>query len=632
MKQKTDSPFDPDCPFDPDWQSKYAEMIATPEESVARIRTGKRFFVGTGCGQPQELVRALVARSRELADTEIIDFLSLGGAPYARKDLAEHFRVNSFFIAKDVRQAIRQGAGDYTPIFLSDIPRLFSSGQLPLDAALIHVSPPDKRGMCSFGIAVDIVKSAAENASRVIAQINPQMPYTRGDTLIHVHDMDVLVPVDVPLIEYAPREISEEIRRIGEFVAGLIEDEATIEFGIGRIPQAVAEFLGNRKNLSLHTEMFTDAVLDLIESGVINGTRKSTERGKAVVSFCMGTRRLYDYVHNNDAFSFQPTEYVNDPFIISRQNKQVAINLALEVDLTGQVCSDSLSTQFYSGIGGQVDFNRGAARSPGGKAIIALPSTAKEDSVSRITTQLQPGAGVVTTRGDVHYVVTEYGTAYLHGKSVHERAIALISVAHPKFREQLLKEAIEARYVRAELAGVGGNMVVGPREFKTTYLMDDGTQVNLRSIQPTDEPMVKDLFYTLSRETIYYRFMSRMNVIPSKQIQDFVYINHRSDIAIVATLPEAYGEDIVAIGRYYLDETTNFAEVAFVVRDTWQNKGIGSFLFRHLATIAKRNGISGFTAEVLRENTAMQRVFDKSEYGVISTPSVDTVSFRIALE
>ena len=343
----------------------------------------------------------------------------------------------------------------------------------------------------------------------------------------------------------------------------------------------------------------------------------------------MGTQKLYEYVDNNPLFSFHPTEYVNDPFVISRQHKQVAINVALEVDLTGQVCADSLGSRFYSGIGGQVDFNRGAARSEGGKAIIALPSTAKNESISRIVTSLSPGAGVVTTRGDVHYVVTEYGVAYLHGKSVQERAIALLSIAHPKFRPQLLKQAIEAKYLRPEFAGVEGKFVIGPQEFRTAHVLDDGTQIGLRSIHPTDEPRTRDLFYQLSQETLYYRFMSRTKHVPRKEIQNFVFIDYRNDIAIVATVPEAHGEDIIAIGRYYLDEKTNLAEVAFVVHDKWQNKGIGSFLLDYLATIARRNGISGFTAEVLRANKAMQRVIQKSKYKVTSAPSEDVFSFRI---
>ena len=613
--------------YDPEWQAKYAAQIESAEQAVSRIRPGQRVFIGTGCAQPQELVRALTARSAELSDTQIVHLLTAGDAPYAHKELTQHFQVNSFFIADNVRHIIQEGLGDYTPIFLSDIPRLFSSGQLPLDAALIHVSPPDQHGQCSLGISVDIVKAAAESASLVIAQVNPQMPRTLGDSFIPAGDIDVLVPVDAPLIETQPTQPDEVVRRIGEYIAALIEDGSTIELGIGRVPPAVLPFLRDRKDLGIHTEMLSDAVLDLIEAGVITGSRKTLDRGKIVASFAMGSRRLYQALDNNPLFSFHPTEYVNDPHLIARQHRMVAINVALEVDLTGQVCADSLGGRFFSGIGGQVDFNRGAARSIGGKAIIALPSTARDGTVSRIVSQLSPGAGVVTTRGDVHYVVTEYGVAYLHGKSVQERALALISIAHPDFLAALLQAAVSARFVRSDLADVQGRIVVGPQELRTSLLLDDGTQIVFRPVHPTDEPRMKDLFYALSRETIYYRFMSHMKRVPQKQVQNFVYIDHRNEVSIVGTLPEAHGEDIIAIGGYYLDPRTNRAEVAFVVRDDWQNRGIGSFMLRHLIHIAKRNGIRGLTAEVLRENKAMQAVLNRSGLKVRSRLEGETYGF-----
>ena len=336
----------------------------TADAAVAEIHPGGRVFIGTGCAQPTELVKALTARASKLPDTEIVHLLTSGEAPYADKRLASSFRINSFFIAENVRDIIQEGLGDYTPIFLSDIPRLFSSGQLPLDVALIHVTPPDEHGMCSLGVSVDIVKSAAENAALVIAQVNPQMPRTHGDSGLSVHEIDILVPVDVPLIEVHPPEPNDETRRIGEYVAALIDDGSTVEFGIGRIPQSVVEFLKHKRDLGIHTEMFTDAIIDLIESGVVTGESKSLDRGRVSASFCMGTRRLYDYIDDNPIFAFHPTEYINDAFVISQLNKMVAINVALEVDLTGQVCADSLGTRFYSGIGGQVDFNRGAARAP----------------------------------------------------------------------------------------------------------------------------------------------------------------------------------------------------------------------------------------------------------------------------
>jgi acyl-CoA hydrolase/GNAT superfamily N-acetyltransferase len=598
--------------YDPEWQVTYSDMIVTAAEAVKHVQPGQRVFVGTGCAQPQGLVDALVARHGELADTEIVHLLTLGDAPYAEKELASHFTVNSFFIAQNVRHIIQEGLGGYTPIFLSDIPRLFRSGQLPLDVALIQVTPPDKNGMVSLGVSVDIVLSAAENSRLVIAQVNPQMPRTLGNSVLHVHDLDFLVPVDQPLIEFPLAEPDSVTRDIGEYIAALVDDGATLELGIGRIPQAVLEHLNDKKELGIHTEMLTDSVIDTIEHGVITGNRKTLDRGKIVASFAMGTKRLYDYLDNNPLFSFNSTEYVNDPFIIGQQHKMVAINVALEVDLTGQVCSDSLGTKFYSGIGGQVDFNRGAARSAGGKAIIALPSTAHNGEASRIVCQLSPGAGVVTTRGDVHYVVTEYGVAYLHGKSVQERALALMSIAHPKFREGLLKDAIASKFMRPDLADFGNKIVVGPKDIRTTYLLDDGTQITIRAVHPTDEPRVRDLFYSLSQQSLYTRFMSRMKWVPRKQVQEFVYIDHRTEVSIVATIPEADGEDIVAMGGYYLDPKTNRAEVAFVVQDGWQHKGIGSFLLKHLVTIARRNGIAGFTAEVLRENKSMQFVFESS--------------------
>ncbi len=614
------------------WKKEYATKIETAHDAVSHIQPGQRVFVGTGCGQPGELINAMVDRSDDFPETEIIDFLATGTAPYADKKLSNKFRINSFFIAEGVRSAIQEGLGDYTPIFLSDIPQLFTSGQLPIDVALIQVSPPDHRGRCSLGVAVDIVKSAAENASLVIAQINNQMPRTNGDSFILIHNLDILVPVDVPLVEVPPIKPDEMTKKIGEYIAALVEDGSTIEFGIGAIPQAVAGFLNNKKHLGIHTEMFTDTIIDLIDSGIVDGSRKSMDKGKVVASFCMGTKKIYDYINENPNFMFYPTEYVNDPFVISKQHKQVAINVALEVDLTGQVCADSLGSQFYSGIGGQVDFNRGAAKSPGGKAIIALHSTAKNDTISRIKAQLTPGAGVVTTRGDVHYVVTEYGTAYLHGKSVRERAVALISVAHPKFREQLLKDAMDLGLLPQEFAGTEGGFDLGLQDYYSTSALNDGTLIHFRSIRPTDEPALKDMFFDVSQDTMYYRFMSRLKNLQRSQIKSFTYINPRTDVAIVATVPEAHGDEIVGVGNYYLDETANLAEVAFTVHDNWQNKSIGSMLLIRLTNIAKRNAISGFTAEVLGDNNRMQKVLNKCDAQITSIREGNVICYKMVFK
>ena len=395
--------------------------------------------------------------------------------------------------------------------------------------------------MCSFGVSVDIVKSAAENASLVIAQVNPKMPRTHGDTHIHVHEIDVLVPTEAPILEVPTVEVNDQTRQIAEYVSSLIEDGSTVEVGIGRIPQALLGFLQDKKELGIHTEMISDGIVDLVKCGAVTGSRKTLDRGKIVTSFCLGTKKLYDFIDDNPLFAFHPTEYVNNPYIISQQHKMVAINVALEIDLTGQVCADSIGSKFFSGVGGQVDFNRGAAKSRDGKAIIALPSTAKNGAISRIVTRLSPGAGVVTTRAGVNYVVTEYGVAYLHGKSIQERAMALICIAHPQFRAQLLREAIEAKYLSTSMADMEGKILVGPKELRTTYLLNDGTQLNFRPIHPTDEPRMRDLFYKLSEATIYYRFMSHQKRVSRQQIQDFVYIDHRNDVTIVGTVPEAHG-------------------------------------------------------------------------------------------
>ncbi len=619
--------------YDKDWQAKYRDMIMTPNKALAEVKSGNRVFLGTGCGEPIVLVEALVRKAKKLADVEIVELLTKGDAPYIDRQYAETFKVNSFFIGRNVRELYQEGRGDYTPVLMFDIPALLRSGRLPLDVALIQVTPPDKRGKMSLGVSVDIVKSAAENASLVIAQVNPKMPWTRGDSLIDIYDLDILVPAEADLIERIVEEPPEITKKIASLVAALVPNGSTIQLGLGkvpgygRLPLAVAAHLKDKKDLGVHTELISDEIMELVEAGVVTGKHKVVDRGKVIGSFCMGSRKLYDYIDDNPLFSFRPTEYVNDANVIGKHNNMITINMALEIDLTGQVSSDSEGGNFYSGIGGQVDFNRGAARSSGGRPIIVMPS-ATTSGQSRIVSRLSPGSGVVISRGTVHYVVTEYGSAYLHGKSVQDRTLALISIAHPQFRAQLLKEAIEAKYIREEFADVEGKFVVASQSYMTSkHLLKDGTEITFRPIHPTDEPRMRDLLYNLSQETIYYRFMSHQERFGQRQIQNFVYIDHRQDVAIVGILPEIYGDEIIAVGRYYLDERTNRAEVAFVVRDEWQNKGLGSFVFRHLVNIAKANGITGFTAEVLRNNNRMQAIFNHSGLNVTSAIEEGVYSF-----
>lgn len=434
------------------WLQIYDERQRTAEEAVSIIQSGNRVFLTGNCSVPKVVLHALVERARKLHDVEIAQVLTFSDAEHIHPDMEGHIRVNALFISADIRQAVQEGRADYSPCFLSEIPDLFRS-QLPLDVALVHVSPPDEHGFCSFGVEVGVTKTAAETARFIIAEVNPQMPRTLGDSFIHVSKLNAIVEVDYGLREIKKEEASSVQATIGKYIADLIEDGSTLQTGIGGIPDAVLSYLGHKRNLGIHTELFSDGVIDLVNQGIINNESKSIHRGKIIAGFMIGTQRLYEFAHDNPMIEMHPTEYVNDPFVVSRNDEMVAINSAIEVDLTGQVCADSIGHKFYSGVGGQVDFTRGAARSKGGKPIIALPSTTKNETISRIVCQLQPGAGVVTSRNDVHYVVTEYGVAYLHGKTIRERVRALINIAHPNFREGLEAKARECNYIPALCAG-----------------------------------------------------------------------------------------------------------------------------------------------------------------------------------
>jgi len=419
------------------WQVEYQKRIRNADEALRCVQSGMRVYIQPGCAEPETLVDALIRRGPQVEDVEIVHMMTLGNAAYVAPEMQGHFRHNAVFIGANVREAVNDGRADYTPIYLSEIEELFESGAMPLDVALIEVSPPDSHGFCSFGVGVDTTLTAAKCAKHVIAQVNDQMPRTYGDSFIHVSDIDVVVESSRPLCALGKVESSEMQVAIARNVAALIEDGAVLQTGIGGIPDAVLPFLMERKDLGVHSELVSDGVIPLIEAGVINGARKNFKPRKIILGFALGTKNLFDFVDNNPIFEFHPTAYTNDPLLIARNDNMVAINSALQVDLTGQVCADSIGTRFYSGIGGQVDFLRGASKAKGGKAIIALSSTAKGGTVSRIAPMLSPGAGVVTSRGLIRYVVTEYGVAYLHGKSIRERAKALIEIAHPKFREEL---------------------------------------------------------------------------------------------------------------------------------------------------------------------------------------------------
>lgn len=440
-------------PVNAAWVSKYKSKVISAQDAVKVIKSGDKIIIQPGCAAPLELIRAMVDRKDELENVDIYHILVVGKLPYTEPGMEKHFKHKAFFMGGNTRKAINEGRAEFIPIFLSEVTMLFKRGLIEADIALIHVSPPDEHGFCSYGIDVGNIKTPAEKAKVVIAQVNPRMPRGLGNSFIHINKIDYIVEHDEPLMELpqvdpnASTETLEVYDNIGKYVAGMIEDGSTLQMGIGAIPDSVLKYLHNKNDLGIHTEMFSDGLINLVLEGVVNGEKKTLHPGKIIAGFVLGTKKAYDFIDNNPIFEFHPQEYVNDPFIVAQNNKMVAINSAIEVDLTGQVCSDSIGTKFYSGIGGQVDFIRGASRSEGGKPIIALPSATKDLKISRIVPTLKQGAGVVTSRGDVHYVVTEYGVADLYGQTVQERARRLIEIAHPSFRDELTSFAKEHYHI-----------------------------------------------------------------------------------------------------------------------------------------------------------------------------------------
>ncbi|MGH1362252.1 MAG: GNAT family N-acetyltransferase [Calditrichia bacterium] len=589
---------------------KFNHKFVNVEEAVSHIRRGQRVFVGSGAAEPQLLVKGMAARGVDLVDTQIAHLMTLGEAPYVDKTMGEIFRHNALFIGANVRSAVASGRADYTPVFLSEIPRLFRRGRLRPDVALIQTTPPDRFGYCSYGVSVDVVKAAAESADLVIAEVNPNMPRTHGDSFIHVNNIDYLVENNAPLLETGVMTIDKTAETIGRYAAGLIGDGATLQMGIGSIPNAVLQCLHEHRDLGVHTEMFSDGIIELIEKGVLTGARKTLLPGKVVSGFCMGSRKLYDFVDDNPMFEFRSVEFTNDPFIIARNDNMISINSAIEIDLTGQVCADSIGHRFYSGIGGQVDFIRGAARSNGGKSILVLPSTASKGTRSRIVEQLQPGAGVVTTRGDVHYVVTEYGVADLWGKTVRERTLSLIAIAHPDYREELLKAARERLLLPADQFMMP--RAAYPLKWESQMQAKDGREIFIRPSRPSDEEVLKGMLYSLDEESIYKRFLARITAFPHKHAQEIVNVDYQSKMCLLAVEMRDEEEVICGVANYSLDLSSNLADAAFLIRNAYQKQGIGTELMRQLMKVASSNGIKGFTADVLPNNKAMMMIFQRS--------------------
>jgi acyl-CoA hydrolase/GNAT superfamily N-acetyltransferase len=583
----------------------YRNKLITAAAAARLVKPGNHVFVGTACATPRALVQALESLAQPPADVEFLHFITTGAVQHDETGkVTSNYRHRTFFVSSDMRAAVKQGLAEYVPVSITRVPDLFRNGRLPLDVALIQVSAPDNFGYVSLGVSVDVVAAAVQSARLVIAEMNPAMPWTMGDSVIHLSQIHQLVQVDTPVIEYVHKPAEEEVvERIARYIAGIIDDGSTLQIGLGRIPNEALKYLEDRRDLGIHSDVITDAIIPLLEKGILTGRQKSQQKNKIVTSFALGSRKLFDIIDRNSLFSFQPIDAVCNPSTIAAQHKMVSVTQVFAVDLTGQACSDQFAGEFYSGIAAQGDFLRGASRSAGGKPILCLASVTDDGETSRIRPQLLVGEGVSVARTDVHYVITEYGIAYLFGKSVRERAIALIDLAHPKFRPWLLEEAKQLGYLPAEQTLQ--NMRAYPVEEERKIKLKNGKEVMLRPARAADANGIRDLFFKLPADDIYTRFFRRVQALSSKDIQRLCNYSYENEVGFVAVTGPREQETIVAQSCYFVNPSTNLAETAFLVDPAWQGSGLGGAMQLRMTEHAKGHGLRGFVAEILPENSKM---------------------------
>ena len=592
------------------------------------IRPGNRVFVGTTPATPRTLLAALEAMDRPAVDVEMVHFLVQGAVAYdAAGQPTTKYRHQCFFAGAEMRGLIREGRADYHPISIARVPEMFDIGRIRLDVALIQVTPPDAFGYVSLGLAVDVVAAAVRNARLVIAEINPAMPWTMGDSAVHLNDIDHLVMVSTPVTEYRHDEVSAEVvQRIGRYIASTIADGATLQIGLGRIPNEALKHIGDRRDLGVHSDVITDALLPLIEHGVLTGRAKSQHRGKIVTSFAMGSRHLYDAIDRNPLFCFQPIETVCDPATLAAQHKLVSVTQAFAIDLSGQVCTDQFDGEFYGGLSAQGEFLRGASRSPGGKPIVCLASTTDDGSISRIRAVLQAGEGSSVPRSEVHYVITEYGIAYLFGKSVRERALLLIELAHPAFRGALLEDAKRLGFIAADQTLRSASAYAVQEE--RVVALKNGKSVLLRPSRASDAGAIRDLFFQLPAEDVYTRFFRRVHTLSTGDVQRLCNFNDSTDVGFVAVTGTREQETIIGQACYFVNPSTNIGETAFLVHPTWQGTGLGSALQQRMAEHARARGLRGFIAEILPGNAKMIALARRGFESVSVERDEDTVYVR----
>jgi acyl-CoA hydrolase/L-amino acid N-acyltransferase YncA len=607
----------------------HADKLATAHEAVLHIASGAHVFVGTACATPRALVAALEALDPSPADVELVHFLTDHALPHDATGLATtRYRHRVFFVGNDTRAAVKQGLAAYVPISIARVPAMMSIGRIPVDVALIQVSLPDEFGYVSLGVSVDLIPAAVAKAKLVIAEVNPAMPRSMGDSTLHVSRIHHLVPVDTPVIEYLHRAAPEAaMEQIARYIGSIIEDGSTLQIGLGRVTNEALKHLLDRHDLGIHSDVITDAIIPLLERGVLTGRRKATHQHRIVTSFAMGSKRLYDLIDRNPLFSFQPIDAVCDAGVIAAQHKMVSVTQAFAIDLTGQVCADQFGGDFYGGLAAQGEFLRGASRSVGGKPIICLASTEDDGESSRIRSVLRPGEGVTVARADVHYVITEYGIAYLFGKSIGERTIALIEVAHPKFRAALFDEAKALGYLPP--GHHLKNMQAYAVHEEQVATLKDQRSVLLRPAAATDGEAIRQLFHHLPDRDVYTRFFRQVRGLSDKEVQRLCNVNFENEVAFVAVTGGRENPQIVAQSCYFIDPSTNLAETAFMVHPDWQGCGLGSALQRRMTTHAMARGVRGFVADILSTNQNMIRLARGSSTNASTESSGNTVRVSV---
>jgi acyl-CoA hydrolase/RimJ/RimL family protein N-acetyltransferase len=591
------------------WSQVLEAKTGSPEDALSTIQSGDKIFVGTACATPRTLIETLEASQGHLDDVQLCHFLTDGACPIDERLEHTRFHHKLFFVGTDCREMTRQGKAHYVPISISQLPRLIENRTIPIDVALIQVSPPDEHGYVSLGVSVDITLAAVLNAKKVIAELNPNMPYTYGESQIPLDRIDHIVNVYTPIIEYLHEPADEITSQIARYISRIIDDGSTLQIGLGQIPNEMLKHIDHKRNIGIHSDVITEPIIDLIEKGIITGNSKKIQRGKVVTSYCMGTRRLYEYVDRNPLFSFCPIDYVCDPAVITSNHKMVSVSQAFAIDLMGQVCADQYKGQFYGGVSSQPDFHRLAAYTPGGKSIVCMRATSDDGKESRIRSLLLEGEGVTIPRSDVHYIVTEYGVAYLFGKSIQERALALIEIAYPDFRQGLLEEAKRLGYVRQEQQ-VNSSRAY-PVEEEKDVTLKDGQTVSIRPARASDVHGLQDLFYSLPPQDILTRFFAKISALPYKEAQHLCNVDYENEMAFVAVSGERENETIIGSCCYFVDHSENLGEVAYMIRHEWQSHGLGSLLQETMTAYARKMGLRGFKADILSENTKMIRLFQK---------------------